>query len=565
MPPSVDFFKKYFNRHFVETGSWHGDGVWCARHAGFDSVRSIELSPSLFQQCVNRFKDDNRVKLYQGDSGASLGSVIADINEPITFWLDAHYSEGDTAKGPCMTPLLQELEAIAKHHVKGHVILIDDHRNFSTDMFGGVTEDQVKAAIRKIDPCYQFEVVGDILVAKVGLDPLTVLADKYGTDKGLYGAYDQPLGHRFSMIYHELFKDEREKFKTVLEIGVDQGGSLMMWRDYFPNAYVWGADIVPMDFKEYGIEILCVDQGDESDLIAIEESTGKGLDLIVEDGSHQNDHQQQTFAALFGLLKEGGTYVIEDVHCGRLGHGGEGPNTLEVFQRYLECGVIDTPYLTREQSLYLERTIESCEIYNVPGTGVPGGSEIIVFTKKQPKILLVGNGPSLLGSSLGKKIDEFDVVVRMNKFRLKGFEKDVGTKTTVWWRTDCNDLLDPEVSFENVMLSILPRAEKAWATELQQKYAGKTVVVPERIHRGVHRDMGLGDPLTSDMWPSTGLIAISYFALLYGEVTICGFEGFAGKKHYWEPEVAPHLKFHDAVKEQKYVRDAIQLGAVKVL
>jgi hypothetical protein len=48
------------------------------------------------------------------------------------------------------------------------------------------------------------------------------------------------------------------------------------------------------------------------------------------------------------------------------------------------------------------------------------------------KVIVVGNGPSVLGSGLGKFIDSFDHVVRFNNFAIKGFEKDVGTKTTLW-------------------------------------------------------------------------------------------------------------------------------------
>lgn len=565
MPPTVDFFKKYPNQHFVETGTWHGDGVQCARQAGFDSVRSIELSQPLYERCRNRFKDDNRVKLYQGDSGVVLGSVISDINEPITFWLDAHYSEGDTVKGPCMSPVLQELEAIAKHHVKTHTILIDDHHDFFTDKFGGVTEDQAKEAIRKIDPCYKFQVVDDILVAKIEHDGLTKLADKYGSDKGLYGYYDLPWGHKFTTVYSKLFGGIREKVKSVLEIGVDKGASLKMWRDYFPNAGIWGIDIEPVFLEERRIDITQADQGCRACLKKIKDQViDNDLDIIIEDGSHQNNHQQQTFAALFCLLREGGIYVIEDVHCGRLNHGGPGPNTLSVFQQYVKDGTINTPFLKREQILYLKRTIGSCVVHNVPGTPVPGGSELIVFTKKQPKIVIVGNGPSLIGSSLGEKIDEFDIVVRLNRFRTKGFEKDIGTRTSIWWRSDCNNIEDQDLPFEDILISIMPRTDAKWVAELLKKYEGRSTQVPFQIHYDVHEILDLGNVLTSPKWPSTGMIAIEYFIQQYGEISICGFDGFSGKAHYWD-DSSPHLEFHVAEKEREYVQELEQRGIVEVL
>lgn len=53
--------------------------------------------------------------------------------------------------------------------------------------------------------------------------------------------------------------------------------------------------------------------------------------------------------------------------------------------------------------------------------------------KEQSKFIIVGNGASLLGRSLGSLIDTYEEVVRFNEFKTEGFEKDVGTKTTVWF------------------------------------------------------------------------------------------------------------------------------------
>jgi len=61
--------------------------------------------------------------LHCGSSADLLWDIIKSIDEPITFWLDAHYVE---------TPILQELVAIKSHHIKTHTILIDDVR-----LFGG--------------------------------------------------------------------------------------------------------------------------------------------------------------------------------------------------------------------------------------------------------------------------------------------------------------------------------------------------------------------------------------------------------------------------------------------
>ena len=54
------------------------------------------------------------------------------------------------------------------------------------------------------------------------------------------------------------------------------------------------------------------------------------------------------------------------------------------------------------------------------------------------KVLLMGNGSSVMDNKLGEKIDnDFDLVFRINRFRTKGFEENVGTKVDGWFVLDC--------------------------------------------------------------------------------------------------------------------------------
>lgn len=124
----TDKFEKYTDV-FVETGSYLGDGIHAALKAGYKKVHSIEIAEPKYKICKDLFKDEKKVKVYHGDSSDLLEEVISKIKEPITFWLDGHFSEGDRKLGTPMKylcPLIQELEVIAKHPIKNHVILIDD-------------------------------------------------------------------------------------------------------------------------------------------------------------------------------------------------------------------------------------------------------------------------------------------------------------------------------------------------------------------------------------------------------------------------------------------------------
>jgi hypothetical protein len=177
MPASKELFEKYPNPVFIETGTWHGDGVQQAIDAGFKVIYSIELSLELYQRCCERFKDVPFVSLIQGDSCIVLEDVISSIGDPITFWLDGHFSGGDTVMGKYKSPIMQELDAIGRHPIKNHTILIDDLRDWYIGNTG-FNPDMIKDKILSINPNYTFtfedghvdentHFLNDILVAQI--------------------------------------------------------------------------------------------------------------------------------------------------------------------------------------------------------------------------------------------------------------------------------------------------------------------------------------------------------------------------------------------------------------
>lgn len=166
------FFNQFPNRYFVETGSYVGEGIEIALNAGFAEIHSIELSKHLYDECQGKFANSPNVHLWLGDSGLVLDQVIEKLQEPITFWLDGHYSEGKTVKGSTNTPILKELEAIQRHPIKTHTILIDDIRCFGTDKFDYTGLDEIIKIISEINPNYVITFqdgfqANDILIAQV--------------------------------------------------------------------------------------------------------------------------------------------------------------------------------------------------------------------------------------------------------------------------------------------------------------------------------------------------------------------------------------------------------------
>jgi demethylmacrocin O-methyltransferase len=98
--------------------------------------------------------------------------------------------------------------------------------------------------------------------------------------------------------------------------GYSPGASLLMWRDYFPAATIFGCDILDVLFEGERIVTFHADQNDENSLLSmmaeISKLEGLPLDLIVDDGSHIFEHQEKSLVTLWRFLKQNGTYIIED-------------------------------------------------------------------------------------------------------------------------------------------------------------------------------------------------------------------------------------------------------------
>jgi len=156
------------------------------------------------------------------------------------------------------------------------------------------------------------------------------LAKKYETDKGgyghmRYGGGDSDTCHNYTPYYHDLLGDRREEIKTVLEIGVHQGCSVRMWKEYFPNAQILGIDTNGECIKhaEDRITVMMADQNNPHQLMSAataflcqHERFLEGFDLIVDDGSHEREHQIVSLETLWRYLAKGGYYVVEDVGVG---------------------------------------------------------------------------------------------------------------------------------------------------------------------------------------------------------------------------------------------------------
>lgn len=117
-------------------------------------------------------------------------------------------------------------------------------------------------------------------------------------------------------IYEKHFSRFRDKPIKILEIGVWDGGSLKMWKNYFhPESLIVGLDIdqKTLQHQEDNIDICIMDQSNTEQLTELINKYNC-FDIIIDDGSHINEHQRISFEFLFPYLSNNGVYLVEDVH-----------------------------------------------------------------------------------------------------------------------------------------------------------------------------------------------------------------------------------------------------------
>ena len=139
--PFPQFVKeKVFNKYNLENSIWIETGTYLGTSTSYFSkiskhVHTIEPSKKYFNISKENLRNIENVSIYNGASEEILSDILNSINdkENVCFWLDGHYSGGNTFKGSADTPILLELKTIANSIKKFNniTILIDDFRLFS--------------------------------------------------------------------------------------------------------------------------------------------------------------------------------------------------------------------------------------------------------------------------------------------------------------------------------------------------------------------------------------------------------------------------------------------------
>ena len=138
------------------------------------------------------------------------------------------------------------------------------------------------------------------------MNKLNQIGLKQGTDKS-------SETHNYLYKYEKYLPFKQHDDIKILEIGVQDGKSVRMWKEYFYNSFIIGVDIDPdcKRHQEYGISIEIGSQNDINFLNDIKEKYEK-FNMIIDDGSHMNSDIIISFENLWDCVAPGGVYIVED-------------------------------------------------------------------------------------------------------------------------------------------------------------------------------------------------------------------------------------------------------------
>jgi hypothetical protein len=179
------------------------------------------------------------------------------------------------------------------------------------------------------------------------------------------------------------------------------------------------------------------------------------------------------------------------------------------------------------------------------------------------KCILIGNSSDILNKGLGSYIDNFENVVRFNRFKIKNFEKDLGTKCTHW-------VLNYKLTTDsrNYLVKNLQKI-KSQTTNLKQAIILTTAEDKGEINK-IKKQIDIDiiykrfkPPFDSK--PTTGFLAIKYLLDIFPHLTLVGFD-FGKSNHYWgNHNISDIPGKHEWGKEKSYIDDLVKQDKIVII
>lgn len=152
---------------------------------------------------------------------------------------------------------------------------------------------------------------------------LCEMGKKYDTDKSSQrnNVSDKRHCHPYTLFYNDLFKNKRDEKLKIAELGIAEGSSLLMWKEYFVNAEIYGFDYdnnlinkFKQNFNNDRITISNINVNNKHNIVKAFSELNILYDIIIEDTTHQFEDQINVIENTYQYLKPGGILIIEDIY-----------------------------------------------------------------------------------------------------------------------------------------------------------------------------------------------------------------------------------------------------------
>ena len=287
----------------------------------------------------------------------------------------------------------------------------------------------------------------------------------------------------------------------------------------------------------------------------------QSLDFVYIDGyAREGQVGGKTLADWWPKLKDGGILAGHDYHP-------KWPRTIDAVDAFAEkhglCVRTTDAGGDAYPSWFFEK--ETCERADAAEPEWRSTSPV----KPGQSVILVGNGPSvLLRGERGAEIDSFDCVVRFNTYAIRGFERQVGLRTSLWSTFGRGSRPRDEDEIPEAALYIHGDTPKTFYIPVPVAYGVPRVFFDSVRERLIKRSLVPAEERKKSLLPSSGLVVALWLLELHGveRVTLAGFDHFSKKEssghHYWIPAPFTRPPEHDGDAESVWFAELISEGRV---
>lgn len=151
---------------------------------------------------------------------------------------------------------------------------------------------------------------------------LCEIGKKYDTDKSSQrnNVTDFRHCHPYTIFYDGLFRNKKNENLKIAELGILDGGSLLMWKEYFKNSEIYGFEYnnnlinnFKQNFNNDRITLSEIDVTNKDSIIKAFNELNILYDIIIDDTTHQFEDQIKVIENTYQYLKPGGILIIEDI------------------------------------------------------------------------------------------------------------------------------------------------------------------------------------------------------------------------------------------------------------